>query len=115
MSNLSYMPSARRAVLRAGVSLVALAGLSLAIAGVAQAAPSAPASAAPAAKAAAPAKAKASSNVVDFHKWSSYLGTESDQYSAYDQINRSNVKALKPVWTFETGFSALTLERLIWS
>ena len=100
---MSYMPTARRAVLRAGVSLVALAGLSLAIAGVAQAAPSAPASAAPAAKAAPPAKAKASSKVVDFHKWSSYLGTESDQYSAYDQINRSNVKALKPAWTFETG------------
>ena len=54
----------------------------------------------------AKAKAAASSKVVDFHKWSSYLGTESDQYSAYDQINRSNVKALKPAWTFETGAGA---------
>ncbi len=105
---MSYKPSARCAALRAGASLLALAGLALAVAGGAQAAPapakapSAPAAMAPAAPA-AKARARPSSKVVDFHKWSSYLGTESDQYSAYDQINRSNVKELKPAWTFETG------------
>jgi len=102
-----YMPSQRRRHLRIGSSLLASAGLCLALAAGAQAAPAASAKAAPAAKApaAAPAKAKTagSSKVVDFHKWDEYLGTESDQYSAYNQINRSNVSKLAPAWTFETG------------
>ena len=71
-------PSLRRHLLRAGSSLLAAAGLSLALASAANAA-------------------------VDYHKWQSYLGTESSQYSAYDQINTKNVAQLKPAWSFETG------------
>ena len=71
-------PSLRRHLLRAGSCLLAAAGLSLALASAANAA-------------------------VDYHKWQSYLGTESSQYSAYDQINTGNVAQLKPAWSYETG------------
>ena len=74
----SCTPSSRRNRLRAGASLLAVAGLSLALASGAHAA-------------------------VDYHRWQSYLGTESSQYSAYDQINTGNVARLKPAWSYETG------------
>ena len=40
---------------------------------------------------------------VDYRRWDSYLGAESSQYSAFDQINTSNVGKLTVAWTFETG------------
>jgi quinoprotein glucose dehydrogenase len=38
---------------------------------------------------------------IDHKQWSDYLGAmDSSQYSALDQINRSNVKALKVAWSY---------------
>ena len=38
---------------------------------------------------------------VDHRKWSDYLGaSDSSQYSALDQINRSNVKTLEIAWSY---------------
>ncbi len=40
----------------------------------------------------------------DFVGWDGYLGGgDSSQYSALDQINRSNVSQLEVAWTYETG------------
>ena len=78
----SCTPSSRRNRLRAGASLLAVAALGLAYAGAASA---------------------AGSSAVDYHRWQSYLGTESSQFSAYDQINTGNVAQLKPAWSYETG------------
>ncbi|MFC3097454.1 outer membrane protein assembly factor BamB family protein [Alteraurantiacibacter palmitatis] len=40
----------------------------------------------------------------DFVSWDGYLGGgDSSQYSALDQINRSNVSQLEVAWTYETG------------
>jgi quinoprotein glucose dehydrogenase len=40
----------------------------------------------------------------DYVSWDAYLGgSESSQYSALDQINRSNVTELDVAWTFPTG------------
>ena len=83
-----YAPSSRRQRLRAGASFLAAAGFGLALA------------------LAAGAHAAPGSGAVDFHRWQSYLGTESSQYSAYDQINTGNVAQLKPAWSYETGAGA---------
>src|SRR6266849_8206961 len=43
--------------------------------------------------------------------WPSYGGTQlSWRYSALDQINTSNVKNLAPVWIFQTGDYAESLQ-----
>lgn len=39
-----------------------------------------------------------------YRTWTTYLGgAHSSQYSALDQINRSNVRQLEPVWSFPAG------------
>src|SRR5690606_626158 len=44
----------------------------------------------------------------DYRVWNQYLGgVDSSQYSALDQINRSNVTQLEPVWSYETGDNPL--------
>jgi glucose dehydrogenase len=44
----------------------------------------------------------------DFAGWDQYLGgADSSQYSALDQVNKSNIGRLEVAWTYETGESYL--------
>ena len=54
--------------------------------------------------AAAVANAQEPSAKPDYRTWNQYLGgVDSSQYSALDQINKSNVAQLEVVWSYETG------------
>ena len=81
---------ARRAMRAAAISTLALAAAACTTAGGTGVAVSA--------DAAVPA------GNFDFVGWDGYLGGgDSSQYSALDQINRSNVNQLEVAWTYETG------------
>jgi quinoprotein glucose dehydrogenase len=45
--------------------------------------------------------------------WSSYLGYESSQYSALDQINKANVGQLGVAWSYSTGGSTQRFNPLV--
>ena len=83
MNNPPQTASARRRFLSVWASGLSAAGVAVALAAAAHAAPI--------------------GKGIDYHKWESYLGPESSQFSAYDQINKSNVGKLQVAWTFETG------------
>ena len=91
MNNPPHVSSRRRQGLRAVLGQLSLAGLCLAAASGASA---------------APAHKDVDHRGVDYRRWDSYLGPESSQYSAFDQINRSNVGKLGVAWTYETGAGA---------
>src|SRR5690606_21521516 len=56
------------------------------------------------AAAVAEAQAQQSSSEPDYSTWDQYLGgVDSSQYSALDQIDKSNVTELEVAWTYETG------------
>ncbi|HWK40736.1 MAG TPA: PQQ-binding-like beta-propeller repeat protein [Croceibacterium sp.] len=47
---------------------------------------------------------RAPANVIDYKTWDGYLGgVDSSQYSALDQINKSNVNQLELAWEFDVG------------
>ncbi len=51
--------------------------------------------------------ASAPASAVDYVGWDGYLGGgDSSQYSALDQINKSNVNQLEVAWTYSTGEGA---------
>jgi glucose dehydrogenase len=93
VSHSSHMPSVRRGLLRAVASPLAAASLCLALAAGAAAAPV--------------------GKNVDYKVWQSYLGPESSQYSAFDQINKANVGQLAVAWTFSTGVTPQRLNPLV--
>jgi quinoprotein glucose dehydrogenase len=59
------------------------------------------------------AAAKDAGTGFDYKDWRSYLGYESSQYSALDQINKSNVSQLAVAWTFSTGATAQRFNPLV--
>ncbi len=78
-----HTPSGRRRNLRVGASRLTIATYCLALAASAQMAHAA--------------------DGPDYKRWESYLGTESSQFSALDQITPANVAKLGVAWTFPTG------------
>jgi quinoprotein glucose dehydrogenase len=87
------MPSGRRSLLGAVARPLAAASLCLALAAGAAAAPV--------------------GKNIDYSGWSSYLGSESSQYSSLDQISLSNVAKLGVAWTYSTGGSAERFNPLV--
>ncbi|TIX51567.1 PQQ-binding-like beta-propeller repeat protein [Alteraurantiacibacter aquimixticola] len=91
--NLSNISAGTRAMGRRGMKLAAISALAMASAACSTAYDSGMTT-----------TAAAPSSAIDYVGWDGYLGGgDSSQYSALDQINRSNVSQLEVAWTYATG------------
>ena len=59
------------------------------------------------------AAASAADKGPSYRTWDSYLGPESSQFSAFDQINKANVSKLGVAWTYSTGDKASHFSPLV--